>query len=353
MRLRATRAGLLLTALCTLAACTNSKIELSPHPERDNAGEARPGVGVGLGVRIAATTASCNGLGDCGNGAGVTGLSVEVDSLALSVSSITDVDTACGSGARCSGGFTLTGRSEGEAELDVTSDQADECFDVRVASVGFTKIALSGSWERLMQSANHASDGAPPRLSVLAGSTFDVQQTHFTRTFVTDDAPRETVLLGRADYELSPGTTDAIIDPSGHVASGSALGSASVTTLVGGRLDFDVVPGAEVSGWQLWDLDQLLNDGDAILDELAMRSSMRSVTLVPRDELGLVIFGAGDEEPTVEVGDPTLLAVSAESDGLFRVLDIEALAAGSTTMTVTWQGIAREFAVSVSEAAAP
>jgi hypothetical protein len=223
----------------------------------------------------------------------------------------------------------LVGVTAGEGTLlvDAPDLRLDEAWTFQVVEVASSRIALR-------------SFGGPGRATttdhayVLAESIVLIAQDHAA----ADGEP----LLGQAPYDLSA-ALGCSIDDDQLLTVGPDPGLARVTTSVGGRLDLTIVAFDDVAAFDVVD------DAGETHDALSLtEGSEVAVQLVPRTAEGRALLGAGGPTPEVVAADSWLEIEAWTGETDTHRFWLEPLAAGTTTLSITWGHVQREIAVAVT-----
>lgn len=344
---RQSTVGVLVASVIAIAGCASEKIGIRPFTDAEIGSTV---LGVGLEARFSVVVVSCGGVGDCFDDGSVTMLEAEVANE--QIASLVGIEPAgCDPEGRCRNdtGLRLRGEGAGLTEVELRTEIEDRDFDMPVADVEATRILLRSATGTL--SGPHARDEAADRdedgdaYRVLRGSTLALDQEHFSVLLAPDDELPQARLFGDADLMLDPGATRAALDTTALalpvVTVGDQLGTATLTTSVGGQTQLDVVDATSVAELVLVDVF-----GEDEVSAIELHAS-RSFHLIPQHTDGRWILGAGDEAPSVTSSDPGVIAVTLE-EGLTRRAHLEVVSAGQATITATWLGRALEIDVLVS-----
>lgn len=242
------------------------------------------------------------------------------------------------------GRVVISAAGPGRAFLDVsTSSGISDSIGIGVDEIASSEILLLpwNAWFRLPETL--WSNGAV----MLPESPVDV--------FVLHRNDEGTVLTGygAADWEVSDGATSTVSDTEGSdmatVTSGSDTETFSITTSAGGELNLEVIEETEVAVLSIYNKTDEAgpsDDGETIqLDE----GVSYLLHLVAHTTDGEYIIGAGENplETTIPADDQTVFRIAlapnpSEDSDLNRILNngraftIEALDAGSGSLTVEW-----------------
>ncbi|MBW2453805.1 MAG: hypothetical protein JRI68_04815 [Deltaproteobacteria bacterium] len=318
--------------LLLLCGCESARLELSPDPTHRH----YAGIGIGLQAEFWVGFYTCGGLGDCGSAAAADGLEVEATSGAAQLIAVDAGESR----------FTLQGVAAGTAEVEIATEQADGEYAIPVRPIAFSYLLpypTGGPSALDVRSYAAQQSAAGDTYLVLAGSRLDLAQGHFSQPFTSVKPPAGTLLIGTAQLLLDPaGTSATQLD--GTVELGASIGTATVTTAVGGRTDLQIVGEPEVAGLQLFDR------GTAeISDSLEIRHGGTTLHVHPVDDSGHLVLSGGVAAPTVDVGDPSVVDIVIHTDDLAPRIQRTQLVAGTTTLSVAWLGQQRGVELSFVE----
>lgn len=230
--------------------------------------------------------------------------------------------------------FEVTGTAPGKTTLlvdggaDVTTS-----FEVTTARVGATRIFLPRIREDGYQYEYEPASTA---------AAFTDSWIWFDQQSV---APDGTPLVGLAEVELSPGTTDAVFYGT-STGTGSVPGEMQLSAAFG-TLPIRVVDPSAIATLQINE-----EPGDHL--NIVVGTADSELDLFAFDADGRLIAGAGPE-PTVIIGDPALLELPEDTGyppppapvNMRRVF-VHALDVGTTTLEVRWGPIVKVYSVSIT-----
>jgi hypothetical protein len=221
--------------------------------------------------------------------------------------------------------FQLLGAKPGGASLTVTGDDdISTVFTVAVADVGSTTLSV----ERHV-TEDKAFPSVESPVSAFVHSVIPIHQQSVARD--------GEALSGEALLALAPGST--------AVLEGDSLNTSAQTTTARVSTDLammtvNIVDGSAIADFAI---------GDATgTDVKVSLVGQTELWLLPADAGGHPIVGLGGPQATFEVADPSILTVvDAGSSGVVPSLVVRPIAAGSTTMTITWGSVAKTFTIDV------
>ena len=297
----------LLVVLPLLAACADSYGALSI----EQAGG--PPLGVGLVEQLSVMQDFCEGGvdGTCDPTNPPT-FSVDVGTGA-DVVSIIDVESDVGT-------FTVAGLARGSATLDLTgADGAKLAQPIDVVAVAQTTLSVPRG-------------DAYPALSpvrVLRNSHITIAQQNL--------GAGGTAVSGKAPLV----TTSPLATVEGDVVELAAQPGTVQITAAAATLELDVVDDSALADFTL--------DGTPGTSIVLYTSVGRTPLLfTAADATGRPIVGGGGPPTTLSIGDARVIAIAAGSnDGNTFELDVQPVAAGNTTLQVTWGQVTKTFAISV------
>jgi hypothetical protein len=241
------------------------------------------------------------------------------------------------------------GLGTGEVTVD-TVEGLSETYDITVIPIAYSTI----TWLDRYFSYGPFKDSAPlDRLGpAFANTTIELNQTHYRESREqlaerVDFDVNDVILNGNAPFTIESGTTQAeLVDlpwpdpdrdlwrfPRVGVRTGTTLGTAHVSTDVGGELVVDVVDPSAIASLGTYTGEPL--------DEYDY--DLRSFTIYPRDAQGRHIAGCPVNGPTVTDDKGLIVASFVESEHQpYCVLRFEFAPnrrLEPTTIVITWNGV--------------
>jgi hypothetical protein len=217
-------------------------------------------------------------------------------------------------------------------------------YDLLGVAEGSTTIHVIGESEAATDVPVEVAAVASTRLTIQLDSGVELQSPvrAFTHAHVTigqeNLGPGGAARSGEAPLAVTSGTP--LVSLSGDAVTTGSVAGAVQLAAAAATFELDVVATSAladftVNGSSAPDLVLYASAGTSMLELLAL-----DATRVP-------IVGGGPE-PTFTIADPSIVAVSGtSSDGNTRTLDLEPLAAGTTTIQLTWGQITQTIGVSV------
>ena len=262
-----------------------------------------------------------------------SGLDVSLDSGVVTVGPALDLD------------FSLIGLSPGTADLYLDADNVSgSTFSVTVEPILHTRIKPLSGW---MPIADFSADD---RELLLVGSEVLVDQAHFS-TGSPNLASGEDSLLGRTKLILDPGDTRATLSSSevpylDSLNVGDTVGTALVSTMVGGKFVVDVVSDDLVDGFSFG-----LRGGYADFENITWDVGVEeTILLVPYTNEARIVFGNGGSVPEILISNDSVLLGTETQDWTFGLLHQFVLVAntpGTSTVTIRWVDHEESFRVIV------
>ncbi len=224
--------------------------------------------------------------------------------------------------------------------IDVGSDVGT--FDVAGLAAGSATVEITGGDGVSFQ---HTIDVAPVAQTTLSvprdtGYSLHSPVQTFGKAYITIDQQNlgagGTALAGKAPLQATSGL--AVV--AGDIVELQATAGSVQVTAAAATLELDIVPDSALASFSI--------DGNAV-DELVLYTSTgtQHVSLLATDASGQPIAGGGPD-PTLVIGDARVFSVTGGSSlGNTRTLDIDPIAAGNSTLQVTWGQVTKTFAISV------
>jgi hypothetical protein len=224
------------------------------------------------------------------------------------------------------GQFTLTGVVAGDTSLVVRADDQAVHYPFSVTAVASTSLFVT------RQSTGGTLPAVTSPVQVFTGEMVPVDQSSV--------GPDQTPVSGAAALQLAAGLTAVTAVGDTTYDTGQVAGAATIAAPLG-TLELDVVDASAMVDFTL------LPAGSAITLDVDA-SDDQNVFLEPVDAAGRPIIGRGPE-PTYTIADPSIARVDATSLSFdnVRYLGLVAVAAGTTTLDLTWGTVHKQLGVVV------